>query len=531
MHLGFGSRLKTSSPFLAGFVPLALSLAIGSPALVATTAAEGENLFQALARGPDGQTLRASSSAADFNSNGDDRTIKPGETLVLADLSGPGAITHLWNTVASQDPFSGRSLVLRIYWDDLEKPSVEVPLGDFFGVGHGAIANFHSLPVSVSSYGRSRTCFWRMPFRKRARLTLTNEDRGFGPVSFYFYVDWEKLASLPEDTLYFHARYRQAFPAPPGEYTILDTRGRGHYVGTVYSVQQIQHGWFGEGDDRFYIDGEKLPSLRGTGTEDYFNDAWGFRTFTAPSHGVTVYEGPFAGDRVSAYRWHLADPVRFRTALRLAIEHRGSKVTDEGVQTSSSKERADWVSSVAFWYQTPPVVSETPLPPADKRVAPYRVLPAGTLAHRATPASLVTTQELGVLYAPSKPGAEIAFDFELAQAGRYHVAAVLIESVFSSRYQPMLDGKPVGPELDLCNRGEDWTWYSFDLHDLAAGKHTLAFAGRGASPWQRTKAAGQFAFGMNSLVLLRLEDMAGYEPTAKPEPPKPARNEEAVSPP
>lgn len=511
-------------------LPLALGLLMGWLVSVAVAGEPGvENILGALSRASDARSRRDSSSAADLNSNGDSRTIQPGETLVLADLAGPGAITHLWNTVASQDPFSGRSLVLRIFWDDLAKPSVEVPLGDFFGVGHGAIANFHSLPVSVSSYGRSRTCWWRMPFRKRARVTLTNEDRGFGPVGFYFYVDWEKLRSLPKDTLYFHARYRQAFPAPPGEYTILETKGRGHYVGTVYSVQQIQHGWFGEGDDRFYLDGEPQPTLRGTGTEDYFNDAWGFRNFAAPSHGVTVYEGPFAGDRVSAYRWHLADPVRFHTGLRFAIEHRGSKVTDEGAQTSSSRERADWVSSAAFWYQTPPVVNETPLPPAEKRVAPYRVMPARTLVHRATPASLVTTQELGVLYTPSKPDAEITFDFYVAAPGRYHVAAVLIESVFSSRYQPFLDGKSAGPELDLCNRGEDWTWYSFDLHDLVAGRHTLKFAGRGASPWQRSKAAGQFAFGMNSLVLLRLEDMAGYEATTKVEPLKPTRNEKPAS--
>ncbi len=478
-----------------------------------------DGLLSALTRARDGQSKRESSSNPDLNSNGDDRTINPGETLVLADLTGPGAITHLWNTVASQDPFSGRSLVLRIYWDGMERPSVEVPLGDFFGVGHGATANFHSLPVSVSSYGRSRACFWRMPFRKSAKVTLTNEDRGFGAVSFYFYVDWEKLNSVPEDTLYFHARYHQSFPATPGDYVLLDTRGRGHYVGTVLSVHQIQHGWFGEGDDRFYIDGETYPSLRGTGTEDYFNDAWGFRPFAAPSHGVTLYEGPFAGDRVTAYRWHIADPISFRSSLKVTFEHRGSNVTDEGVQTSASGQRADWVSSAAFWYQTPPVETTEPLPPADKRVAPYRVLPANTLLHQANPTSLVTTQEIGVLYAPSVPNAEIRFSFDLAKAGRYHVAAVLIESVFSSRYQPLLDGQPVGPELDLCNQGEDWMWYSLDLHDLKAGKHTLAFAGRGPSPKKRTLAKAQFAFGLNSIVLLRLEDMAGYDP-ASATPPK-----------
>ena len=488
-----------------------LLLALASGRAQPAVPSPGGNLFDALTRPSDAQSRRVSSSNPDLKSNGDSRVIKEGETLVLAELEGPGAITHLWNTVASQDPFSGRSLVLRIYWDGMAKPSVEAPLGDFFGVGHGAVANFHSLPVSVSSYGRSRTCFWRMPFRKSAKVTLTNERRGFGDVEFYYYVDWEKLPSLPEDTLYFHARYHQAFPATPGDFTILETKGRGNYAGTVYSVHQVKTGWFGEGDDRFFIDGEALPSLRGTGTEDYFNDSWGFRAFAAPAHGVTLYEGVFAGDRVSAYRWHLADPVRFTNSLKFSIEHRGSTVTDEGKKISSSGERPDWVSSVAFWYQTPPVASETPLPPATNRTAPYRVLPAKSLTFRAEPPATVKLEEEGLIYEPGKPDAQIEFDFEVTEQGRYQVAGVLILSLFSARYQPMLDGQPVGPELDLCVQEEDWTWFSFDLHDLKPGKHTLKFVGRGASPIQRTKAPRRFAFGLNSLVLLRLEDMAGYE--------------------
>ena len=460
-----------------------------------------------LTRWQDARTRRESSSDPDLASNGDSRVIKEGETLVLADLAGPGAITHLWNTVASLDPFYARSLVLRIYWDGMEKPSIEAPLGDFFGVGHGAIADFHSQPVSVSSYGRSRTCWWRMPFRKSARITLTNERRGFGDAEVYFYVDWEKLPELPEDTLYFHARYRQEFPARPGDYTILETRGRGNYVGTVFSVQQVTNGWFGEGDDRFSIDGEKLPSLRGTGTEDYFNDSWGFRPFAAPYHGVTVYEGVFAGDRVSAYRWHVADPIRFRESLRFTIEHRGSRVTDEGRKVSSSGERPDWVSSVAFWYQTPPVAGGEPLPPATNRVAPYRVLPARQLALHADPPGVLRSEDEGMIYEPGRPDARLDCEFEVTEPGRYQVAAVLILSLFSGRYQPFVDGQPVGPELDLCVREEDWTWFSFDLHDLKAGKHTLKFEGRGASTHHRTKAQPRFAIGVSSVVLLRLEDL------------------------
>ncbi len=498
----------------AALTIMLLALASGHAQSVTTVtgdAGPGGNPLAALTHLSDAQTRRVSSTNPDINSNGDSRVIKEGETLVLAELTGPGAITHLWNTIAAQDPFASRSLVLRIYWDGMVKPSIEAPLGDFFGVGHGAVADFHSLPVSVSSYGRSRSCFWRMPFRKSAKITLTNEARGFGDMEVYYYVDWEKLPSLPEDSLYFHARYHQAFPATHGDYPILETKGRGNYVGTVYSVHQVKTGWFGEGDDHFYIDGETVPSLCGTGTEDYFNDAWGFRPFIGLSHGVTLYEGVFAGDRVSAYRWHLSDPVRFRTALKVSIEHKGSSVTDAGVQTSSSNERPDWVSSVAFWYQTPPVMSEEPLPPATNRVAPYRVLPAKALTFRTNPSALVTQEELGVLYAPGKPDAEIEFDFDVKEPGRYHVAAVLVLSVFSARYQPFLDGEAVGPELDLCNSGEDWTWFSFDLHDLKPGKHTLKFSGRGASPNRRTKAPPRFAFGMNSLILLRLEDMAGYK--------------------
>jgi len=298
------------------------------------------------------------------------------------------------------------------------------------------------------------------------------------------------------------------------DYLFLETNGKGHYVGTVLAARFRSPAWFGEGDEKFFIDGEAKASIWGTGTEDYFNDAWGFRPFAAPSHGVTVYEGPFAGDRVTAYRWHLADPVHFKTGLKVTIEHKGSIFTDAGIQTASSKERSDWLSSVAFWYQTPPVAGSEPLPPATNRVAPYRVLQAKTLPMRAKPATIVTKPELGVLYAPAKSDAEIEFDFETTEPGRYQVGAILIESVFSSRYQPFLDGAPVGPELDLCNQGSDWTWFSFDLHDLAAGKHTLKFAGRGASPAHRTKALPAFGFGINSLTLLRLEDMAGYPDTA-----------------
>lgn len=476
----------------------------------AATAACGGEILDELTHSQNGRSRRVSSTDSDINGNGDSKTVLPGQTLVLAELDGPGVITHFWNTTASLNPFSGRSLVLRMYWDGAERPSVEVPLGDFFGVGHGATATFQSLPVGVSSHGRSRKCYWRMPFRKRAKVTLTNENFEFGPVAFYYYLDWEQVDERPDDTLYFHARYRQQTPAMPGDHVLLETSGRGHYVGTVYSAHQTRIGWFGEGDDRFYIDGEEVPSLQGTGTEDYFGDAWGFREFAGPFHGVTLFEGPMAGDRVTAYRWHLKDPVRFTESLKVSIEHRGSVFTDQGEQLSSSGEREDWISSVAFWYQTPATTWKEPLPPAKDRVAPYRILLASTLKRHASPDK--TEQQIaGIEFRPARADGEISFDFEVDQPGTYKLSAVLLKSIFGSRYQPYLDDKPMGPTIDFHGKAYDWKEYVFDVHRLEKGSHTFKLSGKGASPKQRTIGPQPFEVGVSSLILLRLEDMAGFQ--------------------
>ncbi len=489
----------------------ALMIVAGEQTVWCQSPGEAErDLLVRITQSQPGRTRRASSSDENLDGNGDSKTILPGQTLVLADLDGPGVITHFWNTTASLNPFSGRSLVLRMYWDGAERPSVETPLGDFFGVGHGAKAEFQSVPVGVSSLGRSRNCFWRMPFRKHAKITLTNENVKLGPVPFYYYIDWEQLDELPETTLYFHARYRQQFPAKPGDHVLLETTGRGHYVGTVYSAHQVKTGWFGEGDDRFFIDGEELPSIRGTGTEDYFGDAWGFREFAGPFHGVTLFEGVMAGDRVSAYRWHLNDPIRFTKSLKASIEHRGSVYSEQdGKSLSSSGEREDWISSVAFWYQTPAVTWDEPLPPAAKRTAPYQILLSTGLTMRATPDK--TEKSLaGITFRPETPDGQIEFDFEIEEPGRYRFSAVLLDSVFGSRYQPFLDDEPLGPVLDMNSKGGDWREYVFDLHDLDAGTHTFKLSGRGASPNRRTIGPKLHAIGISTLILLRMQDMKGY---------------------
>ncbi len=470
-----------------------------------------ESPLDALTRQQHFEARRASSSNEDLTKNGDARSIPPGETLVLMDEDGPGIITHFWNTVGAYDIFYGRSLVLRIYYDGSEHPSVQSPLGDFFGVGHGAYANYSSAVATVSSHGRSRTCYWRIPFKKHIKVTITNDHPSEEVDSFYYYLDWQKHDSLPEDTAYFHAEYRQEMPATAGNYTLLETEGRGHYVGTVHSAQQVELGWHGEGDDFFYIDGAETPQLRGTGTEDYFNDAWGFREFSTPYHGVSLYEGVFPGDRVTAYRWHITDPIPFSTSLKVDIEHRGSVFTDEAQHLGQFFERPDWVSSVAFWYQYPPKKIDAQLPPVEKRIAPYRILPVTELEYDATPAMMLVPDDDGLTYMPGTPDARLNVTFEVEQDGRYQLNGIFFKSIMGGIYQPLLDNVPFGVPIDFTIINADSVWQALDHHDLKAGKHTLSFQGVDAlSPVSRKQTAHMRSLGFQRLILLRLEDMEGY---------------------
>ena len=261
--------------------------------LMAASAAAQDPLD--LARLKDFRAYRSSSNNPDLTSNDDSLRPIPGETVVLADLRGPGVVTHIWLTIAANEYGWPRLLRLRVYYDGSATPSVDAPVGDFFGVGHGYEKPVRSLMVVDGSEGRSRNSYWAMPFRRACKITVTNE--GKRRVSnLYYHVDWEKRQALPPGTGYFHAWYRQAIPAQAGEpYEVLSVRGRGHYVGTVFSVIQAAPGWFGEGDDAFFVDGEKQAGIQGTGTEDYFNDAWSLRVSEGPYWGVPVAEGTGAG--------------------------------------------------------------------------------------------------------------------------------------------------------------------------------------------------------------------------------------------
>ena len=311
--------------------------------------------------------------------NDDFRKIAPGNTLTLLDDSGPGIITHVWITIASPEQFHLKKLVLRMYWDGETAPSVEAPIGDFFGLGLGDYFLFESTPLAVAS-DKALNSFFPMPFRKRARITVTNE--GTEEVdAFYFNIDYQAWSKdLAADTMYFHAQYRQAAPAKgwtnqwdandapavnakknlDGEnnYVWLEASGRGHFVGVTMSVLQNQDGWWGEGDDMFFVDGEKLPSINGTGSEDYFLGAWDFgdHPFSYALFGAPV-EGPeFAGSRSSVYRFHLDSPIPFTKSLRATIEH------------GHANHRSDNFYSVAYWYQTEPHAVFPPLPPVDQRL-------------------------------------------------------------------------------------------------------------------------------------------------------------------
>jgi hypothetical protein len=431
------------------------------------------------------ETRRVSSCKPDWrNQNQDSIPIEPGATAVIADLQGPGKIVHIWFTVFHVDPHYASKLTLRMYWDGEEHPSVECPLGDFFGVGMGMNVSFASLPIRVSAEGRARNCYWPMPFRKSARITITNESDQ--PCrSVYYYVDWQKHKSIPADAAYFHAMYRQEFPCVMGtNYLFADIKGRGHYVGTVQSVYHTSDGWYGEGDDFFFIDGEEEPSLRGTGTEDYFCDAWGFRQQEGPFYGIPVWEGMFAGKRGSAYRFHIPDPVTFRKSLRVEIEHKGSEDFPDKTRTGFI-ERDDMMSSVAFWYQTEPHKPWPALPAGVDRV-PYTLRPvvAGvdavpTAKHSA---HTVEVQNLRgrnarqqLWFRPTtQEDAWVEVPFQVEEAVTGDMVLALTHAADYGLYRVSLNGQRLGT-FDLFNPATIRQEHLLGRHKLAPGTHVLRF--------------------------------------------------------
>lgn len=292
--------------------------------------------------------------------------LKPASTVTLADVDGPGAIQHLWITVAPQ---FWRVLVLRIYWDNEIEPSVEVPLGDFFCSGWCVRCNVSSIPVAVNPAG-GMNAYWEMPFRRHARITIEN----LSPEQingFFYQIDYT-LTDVPEDYAYFHAQWRRSNPLPYQEvHTLLNgVQGKGQYVGTYIAWGAHNSGWWGEGEIKFYIDGDAdYPTICGTGTEDYFGGAWSFEDPYKPGQ-YGAYSTAFLGlpqviepsgyvknqQRFGMYRWHIPDPIRFHSDLRVTIQALGWRSQGRYLPLQ------DDIASTVFWYQVEPHTSFPTLP-------------------------------------------------------------------------------------------------------------------------------------------------------------------------
>jgi hypothetical protein len=297
--------------------------------------------------------------------------IAPRDTVTLAEIEGPGAIQHIWNTV---HPQHWRSLVLRIYWDDEETPSVETPLGDFFCNGWCRRANVNSLPISVNPAGGFNS-YWQMPFRESARIRL--ESLSEDPIQGYYYQIDYTLTEVPVDAAYFHAQWRRSNPlAYRDVHTLLEgVYGHGHYVGTYLAWGVNNNGWWGEGEVKFYLDGdEEYPTICGTGTEDYFGGAWNFEqaqgqygVFSTPFLGlpqVILPDGLYESQqRFGMYRWHVLDPIRFENDLRVTIQALGWRSSQGGKRRYLALQ--DDIASVGFWYQNEPHAPFPDLPDRD----------------------------------------------------------------------------------------------------------------------------------------------------------------------
>jgi len=342
-----------------------------------------------------------SSSWDQSGGNRDFIVIDAGQSTVIAQMQGPGAVRHIWMTIASEDRYSLRKTLIRAWWDNEENPSIDSPIGDFFGVGHGVASHYSSALLNMTTTQdvietkAAMNCFFEMPFRQSGRIEVVNECEH--AIILYFYVDYATDLNL-DNAFYFHASWRREMPtagtvdlaalkrehdAQPlsnfsdqrvyegknlsdvENYIILDAEGEGHYVGCNLSIDHLNpmpgFSWPGEGDDMFVIDGESWPPrLHGTGTEDYFCAAWGYPSgkYDTPYHGVSLY-APIRGNgdawresntslfndysgKITQYRFHIVDPVIFRSALRFTIEH--------GHNNAQSND----YSSVAYWYQSEP---------------------------------------------------------------------------------------------------------------------------------------------------------------------------------
>ncbi len=441
-----------------------------------------------------------------------------GTEMTLADIKGPGAITHIWTTHRG----GGRDLILRAYWDGSDHPSIETPLGDFFGVAMGVNAPMNSQPIQVTSEGRSRNCWWYMPFNKSARVTVSaprsEENLNRSTVPLYFYIDYRVYDRPVEDLNYFHARFRETDPAPRGKpITLADMEGSGHFVGVVMGQRGRTPAWFGEGDDMITVDG-KL-SFWGTGTEDYFCDAWGFRVFSNPYHGAPVVEGREVGDRQSVYRFHIADPIPFRESFKFEIEHWPwiSPYPNTG---------RDYFSSTSFWYQNsvhkawPRLKRIISNGPWDEHKGRWHVegsVEAESLKVLAFESTAEKALEPYVQWEMPNLSGDHMLSFNagekgkmsvavpVAQAGVYTVGVYYTRAHDFGKVQLSVNGQPIGDAVDTFLKTDDltrmiWPPKRFDLPGvrLKQGENVFEFAVPSKNP-----ESEEYRMAIDCLVLTK----------------------------
>jgi hypothetical protein len=378
---------------LGGMVSAAALLGLNAAGAAASAApasgetdppSEPEELFsQARLRS---YKTRRSSSWDRTGGNDDWVRVESASAATLLDITGAGVVTHIWFTINSEDRHHLKNLVLRAWWDGESSPSVEVPIGDFYGLGLGEYFTYQSALLAVAPV-KALNAYFQMPFATAARITLTNEGK-IRTDNLYFAVDYVTFPTLPPDVGRFHAQYRQAAPCKGwtdnwmtngddpvgdkknldgvGNYVFMEATGRGHFVGVTHAIEQNQDGWFGEGDDMIFIDGDRLPTINGTGTEDYYNGAWDFggQAFAYQHNGAPQITDPHEriGGRYCLYRWHIESPITFEKSIKVTIEH------------GHANHRSDNFYSTAFWYQTEPHAAFPALPaPADRFPKLFRV--------------------------------------------------------------------------------------------------------------------------------------------------------------
>ena len=325
--------------------------------------------------------------------------LRAGETVTLSDITGPGCIRHIWLTTPPNNPQHDRNLIIRCYWDGQAQPSVECPLGDFFGMAHGRRRPFASALTTMPE-GRGLSCFYPMPFRHHARITLENDAGEDVPFVFY-QIDYTLGDALDAQTGYFHVQFRRENPTTlRQDYVVLDgVQGKGRFLGCVIGVRTLDAFWWGEGEFKFYLDGDgEFPTICGTGSEDYACSAWGLGVHHAPYHGCPLYahqhgEGPQRDldALISYYRWHVLDPIYFHGNIKVAVQQMGGAMVAQARdriergelelvtplqpgQTFVLFERQDDMSSAAFWYQTLPTAPFPPLPDRQQRSASLELL-------------------------------------------------------------------------------------------------------------------------------------------------------------